>query len=1793
MPELKRLFLKGRMNKDLDERLVPNGEYRDALNIQVGSSEDSDVGAIENILGNQVLKLKKAFPATNWALESETANYYGLPLDAKCIGAIKDDINDKIYWLVTSSTIDCIIEYENQFGQVRPVLVDTQNVLNFSATKLITGINVLDNYLFFTDDNSEPKRINVTKGVFSSADFTTHSTYKGRNFIESDITVIKKSPLSAPSLAVANSDREIQGITNVNSSTVLNLSLSESNTGGQDDPKPVGTSLTITLSSPCAYKDGDFLRLTGPKLETDPEDFEYIAVVQITSINNLQSVNVDIMNIAEQVVDSNSYVYSVELQQETPPFEFKFPRFGYRWKYEDNQFSCFSPFTEVAFLPTEFNYNSKSGYNKGMVNTIQQVTLDNFETPPVDVKKIEILYKETNNATIYVVDDLNVSDISEQNWEGFKITSNLIFKVVQSNQLLRPWDNVPRLAKAQEIVGNRIIYGNYLQNFTLNETVKLDASLDSITQVNGEVPTLSVKSDRDYQIGVVFKDKYGRETPVFTSDSATIKVPQTASVDTNRIKVTPITDPPAGFDYFKYFVKDSSGEYYNVSLDRAYKSLDGLTMWLSFPSSERNKITEDTYLKLKKQHDSSLAVLSTDNKYKVLSISNEAPEELLYKKSIIETPSIGFVQSFGSNLAQTAKVAGKTPSPGSNTILIGRQNNADGVDDETKSNLIVGNFIRFTDGVSSSKFYEIASVTWSTSATQNSGRITFDQDFDDDINFLYHLQPPELIANECTFEIRSQVKETNLSKYQGKFFVNVEKNQLLIDALYKETDLTVVDSMTFKSFGSCNANANNVIETGAQDGYSSVENLYVQIWGGGRIPKRGYSNDHSNGGLLGQHLPGFANDASDYVWDIVYERWATAGINSSAWDRLGASGQKFKFANYPNDIYEVESSRRHSFTADKRYERIYVKLKQPFARTVNPNFFGGYASTTVLFLDLNEGKDYSSSNPAIFETEAKELADLNIYYEASEAFPIAQYDTSITKTLSWGNCFTFGNGVESNRIRDDFNAPFIDKGTKASTILEEPYEEERRATGLIYSGIYNSNSGLNDLNQFIQAEKITKDLNPIYGSIQKLHTRDTNLVSLCEDKILRILANKDALFNADGNTNVTSNNNVLGQAVPFNGEFGISKNPESFASYGYRAYFSDKKRGVVLRLSMDGLTEISSKGMSDYFYDNLKAATTVLGSYDIYSDTYTLTLNNNTVCFKESSDGWPTRKSFIPEWGISLNSDYYTMSNGMIWKHDNQNRNTFYEGATAKSSVQLVFNDNPNKIKNFKTLSYEGSNEWIAPLIQTDQQDGAVTTFLDKENIYYNYIRGLNDTWDNIGQSGTLDLKQFAAQGIANLASVETYNGNTTFKVVVKNDPADAETTYTVTEYDVEAEVGDQVNLSVTEFALNIIPNAGYVIDAADFSIGDALPSQINSVVFSNGTGGIVKATCTFDSSFIMPSNDVEILIDIDGVPAEQTFTIDGQYIIRQGNVQESATSPVAFSQTAVDGTEVTLFTKTFTATSGYYFAELPYYYQSYDQGSRSDSAYIITYVDTTVAGNTPGSSLVTARTYTVKYLINGQSRTLNSINFIAFAELIYVPPVTPELKAYTVVTDNFKFDGESRNISFYGEGDATFTLNINDGTTNTNYNLDLDKEGNLDYSLDVEANATGSTIVYTYTLSGNIESPFSQANPFTIDQPSSVVGTPVLTSYIVVTSDWSTSGGTRNLSLVGDPGATFTLNTDIDGFNYDTQLTLTDAGTLTYVISASPNSSGSTKVYTYTFSGDIDSPFGQANPFVINQPSS
>ena len=435
---------------------------------------------------------------------------------------------------------------------------------------------------------------------------------------------------------------------------------------------------------------------------------------------------------------------------------------------------------------------------------------------------------------------------------------------------------------------------------------------------------------------------------------------------------------------------------------------------------------------------------------------------------------------------------------------------------------------------------------------------------------------------------------------------------------------------------------------------------------------------------------------------------------------------------------------------------------------------------SIQFLELSEADDTQiiGPNPAIWETKPKESIDLDIYYEASECFDKDNHNNP-NQQLDWFNCYSFGNGVESNRLRDDFNQITIDKGAVASSTVDFVYEEEKRKSGLIYSGLYNSINGVNNLNQFIAAEKITKDLNPTYGSIQKLFSRNTDLVTLCEDRIIRILANKDAIFNADGNPNLVATGNVLGQTMPFSGDYGISQNPESFAKQSYRAYFTDKQRGVVLRLSMDGLTPISQYGMSDYFKDNLKQSTSIIGTYDENKNDYNVSLinkNSSTVSFNEQAKGWSSFKSFIPETGISMANDYYTFKDGNLYKHhievdtqgDANPRNTFYnsEDAFTPSSVTVLLNDEASTIKSYRTLNYtgsqsqvtketsdlrtgyynlEGEDGWYTEYITSDvkNEKGYINEFIKKEGKWFNYIKG-----DDVAETLNIKTDEFSFQGL-------------------------------------------------------------------------------------------------------------------------------------------------------------------------------------------------------------------------------------------------------------------------------------------------------------------------------------------------------------------------------------------------------------------------------------------------------------
>ena len=205
--------------------------------------------------------------------------------------------------------------------------------------------------------------------------------------------------------------------------------------------------------------------------------------------------------------------------------------------------------------------------------------------------------------------------------------------------------------------------------------------------------------------------------------------------------------------------------------------------------------------------------------------------------------------------------------------------------------------------------------------------------------------------------------------------------------------------------------------------------------------------------------------------------------------------------------------------------------------------------------------------------------------------------------------------VEESRIRGGYNNTETGYGVRAY-ITEDRDDEIISSNSLIYSGLYNALTNFNETNVFSIGESITKSVDPTYGSIQRLYTNDGNLMVFQEDKVSRALINKSAIYSAQGDATVTSSDLVIGQVTPYGGEYGISKNPESFAKKGYRVYWADQSRGAVLRLSRDGITEISEYGMHDYFRDKLAPITSNYKSSNLLSFTasgtgFTITLTGD------------------------------------------------------------------------------------------------------------------------------------------------------------------------------------------------------------------------------------------------------------------------------------------------------------------------------------------------------------------------------------------------------------------------------------------------------------------------------------------------------------------------------------------------------------------------------------------------------
>ena len=1191
----RRVFIDGKMNKGADERIVPENQYIDAMNIRVNSSGDSgEIGAVQNVEGSRRLT----------ALEFAGVR---LSFDTVCLGVFADDANETIYWFVhdpggtnadsqTTEEVDMIVSYDMKTDQLlyHAISVD---VLNFNPTYLINGINKVGDLLFFTDDYNPPRRINVTRNY----PFPTGSPYSD-NVTEDDFSVIQKPPANPPSI-----------------------------------------------------------------------------------------------NLIDTGSDENF-------------IEDKFISFAYRYRYKDGEYSALSQFSEVAFEGKNFNFDRGSYDNEGMTNKYNAAEIT-FNTGGENVTDIQLCYKIIDTNIVSVIQNYDKIEFGlPHNIDHMVVFDNSkIYTSLPESQLLRLFDNVPRLAKAQTIIGGRLVYGNYVDGFNM---------LDS----DGAKVKMTYAAER-------------RVLDVFKRDATTTLHDVTYDISGSSVVVD---DAEARIDFSSQSLEEGDGFSLIFNFSREASSTYVTT------ADEIDEFSFEIEFTLPKTYSSIYDLFNSEEFIRALGfdVSSQGYTNIL---PINTTNNVGdneFCDST-SNFTEQYMCAYESIRSRASMSIVGSGIDAIGtsigslvetrqieVTPSTGSNVVSFKFPAFKVNHSSTNYYEYFSITSVDylSPTAPSGVKSLHSNRDYDVGVVYmdeynrsstvHVSqnntvymPPSGSDERNTVRVRiptSQKPPTWATKY--KFFMkssNGDHETIYSDIVYiNNTDGTVYfklegdnqnkmktgDRLIVKSDSSgvldtlveCTVlEIESFEEDGVPGQSTSLDGLYMSIKPDGDFDVSGSAatvrtinpdavktkkNKQpilkfqlwdagspttdipiSVGDVISlkvtHHREGSSDDCQGFYDEYVIDQYVAqsdyanfkeffdghlGGINIE--DAKSASGEISLTSNYDSstgsassNIFNDVPDGKHNFqfvdTGASGGIELWTQAGRRGCRGIDK--FKAKSKGVI--------KITSSEGTFIFETKPTEVVD-EIYYEGSQVFDIGtdasskrihkgntQDQNTATSAdaicdLNFFNCIMFSNGAESMKANDRQVAHKILLGQRVSAVSETEYKEEDRHSSLTYSGVFVEETNLNRLNEFNLGVVNFQDLDRALGEVMVLSDVGKDLLILQEDRVSYILINNSLVTTSSGNVNLTAESDAFFSTQTARvEEYGISRNPESFVRHGADYFFTDTKRGAVIRLNGIRVNDmqmvvISDAGLRSYFRDNLKANMDKqhIGGFDEHADEYVL-----------------------------------------------------------------------------------------------------------------------------------------------------------------------------------------------------------------------------------------------------------------------------------------------------------------------------------------------------------------------------------------------------------------------------------------------------------------------------------------------------------------------------------------------------------------------------------------------------------
>ena len=1094
----------------------------------------------------------------------------------------------------------------------------------------------------------------------------------------------------------------------------------------------------------------DRLILNKSSIWYDPQDINYYSVD-----DRLEFLSVCKTPPMEPI----TFVYSTDTAIAKNNIIDKTFQFAYQYVYKDGEVSAISPYSVLAFSPTVY---ASTIINAAAEKENNKITLT-YTAGNKEVSKVKLLARVGISGAFSIIGEENNPTSSTGT---FSFTNDGLFPLVATSEIDKNFDNVPLKAKTQVISGNRLVYGNYVEGYdninNLNVLPSvvynpLDASgVIEVTMnqpVNGDPAHFIIDGtalNATYDVGAIIivkfsvvgnsstghlkiynqtSNQYGY-IPVFktvfmhgSSDSYTVSfgLPSSYNNPSTYVEVPVPLDKVINAG----FVTNTSMTR-NQILNQVASNLSAKSFTYSWENNGPyyNAYGEITVASQSSAHSLGTPIVAPVNADSVtLDLNQDTGYSVLNKRKIdIEVTDLDLSYVFTNSdpyITLLFENTGSLEEAQSSTITT------------TIDSLYYLNYqyITFTniEGLAYNPGYN----SFKTSALHNFGIVYYDSKGRSGavqkIDGVYVAGYGDTArgGNNGGVEVRLELRHTPPSwatKYQIVYGGNENYTdfvQYSVAGAYLKADLSEGDVQTiYLDLQTLQGNKSSYTEDlGANIDYTYTEGDVLRIISY-------YDSDN-----VRQFVDG-------YEYLVLGLENITDGTYLEQKD--ASQRDTGTFVAIRNEDYSDKDINNFSATAIRGFtdfwgDRVIVEIVSP-NRVTSDIVYHEIGQVYDISLGAHVGDSTSVGGfPVVHITNGDVLfKPRKILYpewdgSAYDYFNYANYDYEIEY-------------VESATVSDFFESSAVNRGRLHG--ISEEAKQMRRFSSLTYSEPYAFGSGRFSLSSFNLSLGNYSDLEGRYGNIDKIIDQGESIMLFQENKVSLIGINRTFLETLSGE-DIVAARNFLGTSRYYAGDFGSSGYPAAIVQRFGVTYFVDVRAQKVIRISADGITNISDKQMSSFFDENLseyvsqanKKELDIIGGFDPDNDEYVLTakprgtFSGFTLAYDHNQGQWMSFYSFVPDFYQNINDRFFSFkpSTAVSVLHEHEAGTTYnnFYGTQYNTSISVVSNYDPSLVKVYNAISTESTHPFSVVVETSDQQSTIGTSnFQKREREFFAQIGG-------------------------------------------------------------------------------------------------------------------------------------------------------------------------------------------------------------------------------------------------------------------------------------------------------------------------------------------------------------------------------------------------------------------------------------------------------------------------------------